>query len=683
METDARLTDALNSLRNPDARAGLVVELLTKPSEVSDLDIDGLAGDSLMAGVGYLFKQRDFQRGFEMARKGGALEDLVPQIEQASLKSLDRSQVSTEVWLQYGGIPPSIRDLPGFNLDSKRFFPGEEVETPAFEWARALKKSLITEVLLPAQIYSEALQQMQQVGGMEDEMQSLILNDLDLIPMARAVYETGLGFGDAVRKSENLGAKHLTTWLKKKHVEFLLEKRKRGPWVRVESRSVNDAIYFAGHYFGEEKKQEVLERAAELVVSDFEVELSEWRRDLQTARKAEFADRSGRIGLRSSEELRVKKERLERARVSFSVDPPQIVVDATALILKVPEEKREDLIQRLYDSCDSLNEDGEYSFNLRSLEDAFAIATCLNDQERRLEYGLKIMNGGGPNRYYGGDSPKDKVRQRMRHLVSTGTFDERFRYVKALSSLEAVKEAPELRVAELLLSYWIEGVIKYENLMRERGESSRLPRDSFIHIAKLAEKIGMRRVAREFYSESGKFTKAAEQTDDSLTKARFLFKEAGELVGRRIYLDGKRGHSLSTYAYDHPDRMNAEINLMEKAIGLVEDEQKDSWIYHNSVTNLATQLFERREYQEGVLLMREAGVSSSVSSSVVRNEFWELAEASNDFAGCYWLSTVAGDEVQASKYKVLAEAMNQSIHTSLQDYIWEASGEGSENNVPF
>ena len=140
------LTEALNSLKTSEARAGAVFELITKPSNAVAVEIDGLTGDVLRTGIGIAFQQGDFKKGFAMAKKGGILEEIVSELVKASIK-LEKYWQFNRSGEERGdrGIPETIRKLPGFSYDFNEPYYSDEKREKIIPWIKARWSSSLTE----------------------------------------------------------------------------------------------------------------------------------------------------------------------------------------------------------------------------------------------------------------------------------------------------------------------------------------------------------------------------------------------------------------------------------------------------------------------------------------------------------------------------------------------------------
>ena len=667
-EAPPSLEEAYGSLKTPQARAGAVFELVTRPSETQAIEIDGLMGDSLKMGIGIAFQQGDFERGFAMAEKGRILEEIIVEVNQAPT-SLINNWSWTEDEREHQGIPESVRNLPGFNYDfNESDYSGDRIKK-VMPWVKKLKTALVKEVLIPSERYQEAVEQMQHIGDMEKEITEIALGHFSDLAAARVVVQTGLGFSEIISRAEQHKKSKLANLLKKRHVKSLLESRKRvdgwhGRWRK--GRDIGNAVSHAKHYFGPEKAGEILERGTNLAISDFKTELEDWRRELDSA----SSGRHSRDPMHSYE----REWALKRARTRFTESPSESAKMAIELISKMPAEKKPELKQKLYDACKG------------SSFDALGIARAMGDSKGILEHGLWALRVTNSSHWVDRDGTRPTVQGILRHRISQGTTEEKLKYVNTLKEKrETIQEAKELGISRDLLGDWLKKTREYKKSLREdlqaRGFASR---NLFypVNVAHLASQCGKRLLARKYYIKAKEFKQAAEHSDKPIDQASLLLRQAIKTIDHRFQFSHSGGHSSKPPSYYGQNRMDAEIELMAQSMRLVRGEKGNKTEYHTQALNLARFLFEKAEYQEGVLFLKRARIPSKLTATVLQGDILETAEASQNFAGCYWLSRLGKDEIQAANYKVLAEAMKQPIRENLDSYVSKAAKTSRRKGKP-
>ncbi|MDD5192250.1 MAG: hypothetical protein PHH54_05935 [Candidatus Nanoarchaeia archaeon] len=627
MVTNPSLTEAINSLKTKEGRAGAVFQLLTKQSDANAIEIDGLAGDALRIGVGFAFQQLEFEKGFAMAQKGKILESIITEII-AVPHEFKITGYSEEKNM---GIPGSIISLPGFKYDFSQGDYGGVKREEVINWVKSLKRALIKKVLIPKERYNEAVMQMDKLGDMDGEMVDIAIEHLPYFKMAKIVSKTGKGFQRAIEKAENDNRPCLARWLKQQHINSLLNgKSEEHGFSRREKRYVENAIFYADTYFGKEEADRTLESGLEMVIDDFKKEIWKWNFDTQSAEQADHNVYNNR-----RLETMERKTALQRARMGYLERPHSYADLAINLISQLPEGKKDEFKKRLYHTCDD------------SFFDYFGIAAALKDRDKILELGIKGL-------WITSDYPYAEGREAVKGILKgeLQNPEEKLKYLCALKKDEAIEEAKGLNVGDMLLDAWM------KNSTGKEDE---------VAIARLASTLGKNDIARNFYIRTRDFTKAVENAENPLDKASLLIQSLEDKIDWRIKFSG---HSLAPIEYFERNRFNQEISIMETAIGLARGQKGNKTEYYNNVLRLTKFLFEKKEFQEGALLLRSAMVPRESYLPMMSNGLLESIEGTGDFGGCYWISRMRGKKEQAEKYKVLAVAMKQKVYSKLKSFVY-------------
>ncbi|MBW2993868.1 hypothetical protein KY315_00435 [Candidatus Woesearchaeota archaeon] len=575
-------------------------------------------GDSVLNAVGLAFKDKEFKIGFKLAAQGGILENIITQLEQIPKEDLQHDSFSDR------HIPEPITQIPGYTAPD-RFNSYAHRHTRS--WVNSLFSSLIEDVLTPiGQYYRAAKLRIQKGEGAA----AIHFAHFDLGPeeLAELCELAQAGFSEAIDHAKEHDRQDIVERLQEKHIKALVEGthetsgKKPDRWIWAAETAEK---------YGRDKKtiQDIRRKGVNHLKFEFKRELNAWKRKIEEMNRRRIS---------YDDESCLRRERMHNIR-----RPDNIASALIELIKKLPQEEMKAVKQEIYEFCDA-------SYPANYLHDGLGIAVALGDFQEAARFGTRLLNNsrcsdgfwhkdvlgrltGTMDAEVIGQVGEKEIKKYISALLGTGNSDHRY---------DATRIANKYG-----LSNW---------LMKEFED-----RKEPYHAADIAISQGKKTKAKNLLIQAKQYERACEFTDDPVDKATLQLRIAEERIKHRIKCkDGFVGDR---------SRYNKEIALIQK--GILPEDTEPTLEYRESVTDILITLFDGGEFSEGCLFIEATRIPISTSFDIlVGNEAKEAAEKNQDFAACYHIARLCGTPEETEAYRMLAEQMEQTIPTKLEDFVY-------------
>ncbi len=620
--------EMINLLKTPEAKAQIVYDYVAQEQRarqegepITAIDLPTELSELAKTIIGIAFQKKDFISGFSVAKTYGLLDSIISTVQNIKVIS-----PYTNNWAEKNHFTEFAKTLPGYK-EPKKYSDGDAFNLN-FDLIHQLQTHIVHNVYIPEGKYQQAVGELIRIGYPNDAIAVAAAHlPLDTLPDLCSATNTQFTF--AIRKVNESNRPDLEQRLKELHLDAIINGTVR-PDLPNYWNGMRDIIFLAKRYgFPPDAVSTIEDRAMNGLITRLTKEIKGWQKNFEEEQY-------------QSDNYRLDVTQRSQHYSNWS----DIYHGRFRRALELSSEERE-IIEFIRHA--SKNKIESYTTQVMTTAtpypDKFGLARALQQQEHMYTAGINIIKDKESNntiRYIQSEVVKILVEEFLPNTDETHRKETMSVLLSNGHSTAAIDAAKTYNLQE-----WIMGQLVERKNLRSA--------------AIIAEELGDTENAKTYYLQSQMYDNAIALSTDPVEKAAFMLNKTAHSVTCRKGLE---------YLYSSSDRGSEIENILAATKDIVLDtDKKKIEVYTTAGQELVNAFLNNGEYTKGCLVIEGSKLPLSVFTPVLTINVLENAERHKDYAGCYHIARLRGEQTDSEIYKKLAQDNDQKIYTALTEFL--------------